>query len=106
MSLTDALWIFLPALAGVVIGTKLPSRVAALMLGPAVLLVAFVLFVYALGTYENCEAGQPCPTGERVIDIVNPILFWGGSALFVVGLVRYVWFWWRSVRMRSSPGRL
>jgi hypothetical protein len=96
LSITDVVWL-LPALAGVAIAILLPSRLLALMLGPALMIV----FVYTLGwslSNHECEAGQSCTTAERVLELVNPMLLTLAPALFVAALARYLWFWWRSWR--------
>jgi hypothetical protein len=93
MSLADAIWL-LPVLAGVAIALFLPSRLLALMLGLVLLIVAVFLLGYSLGNYESCESGQPCATGERALEVVIPVAFLGGSALFVAGITRYLWSWW------------
>jgi hypothetical protein len=99
LSITDVVWL-LPALAGVAIAILLPSRLLALMLGPALMIV----FVYTLGwslSNHECEAGQSCTTAERVLELVNPMLLTLAPALFVAAPARYLWFWWRS---RSRVG--
>jgi hypothetical protein len=85
-------------LAGLAVAAVLPSRLLALLLGPLVLLIGVVLLDYSLGYYESCEAGQPCATAERVLEVIIPVAFLGGSAMYVAALARYLRFWSRSRR--------
>jgi len=86
MSVADVLWI-LPALVGVALGWLMRSRpVLGLMLGAGLIVVSFILFGYSMDHYENgdCETGAPCPTGEHVIEYVEPISFLIGVPLVIV----------------------
>jgi hypothetical protein len=96
LSVTDVVWV-LPALAGVAIAVLLPSRLLALLLGPALMIV----FVYTAGwslSNPECEVGQSCSNFEHVLELVNPVLLILTPTLFVAALARYLRFWWRSWR--------
>ncbi len=99
MSPTDVLWI-LPALAGVALGLRLRPPTLGLLLGFAFVVISFVLFGYSIDHYPNgdCQAGAPCPTGEHVIDLVEPGVFTLGSALVLVAFSRTVWDYWSALR--------
>jgi hypothetical protein len=63
LSVTDVVWVLL-ALAGVAIAVLLPSRLRALLLGPALMIVLVYTFGWSL-SHPECEVGQSCPTVER-----------------------------------------
>jgi hypothetical protein len=92
VSPTDIVWV-LPLLAGVALALLLRSTVLALLLGFLVVVTSFILWGYSIDHYSNndCQPGEPCPTGEQVIDVLGPVFFLGGSALVLVSLGRTVW---------------
>jgi hypothetical protein len=89
---TDVVWL-LPALAGVALGLLLRSTLLALLLGFVLVIISFVLFGYSIDHYSNndCQSGEPCPTGEQIIRIVEPVSFLLGSTLVLVAFGRTVW---------------
>jgi hypothetical protein len=107
MSVADVVVWVLPPLAGVALGLRMRSTTLALLLGLALVITSFVLFGYSMDHYSNndCQPGEPCTTGERVIDVVNPIFFFFGSALFLVALVRSVWNDFRAGRWPGQSGQ-
>jgi hypothetical protein len=99
MSVTDVVWL-LPPLAGVALGLFLRSSAIALLLGLALVVISFFLWGYSVDHYSNndCQTGEPCPAGEQVIDVVNPVLFLLGSALALVAVGRTLWNYWSGLR--------
>jgi hypothetical protein len=99
MSPTDVLWI-LPALAGVALGLRLRPPTLGLLLGFAFVVVSIGLFGYSIDHYPNgdCQAGAPCPTGEHIIEFVEPGAFILGSTLVLVAFGRTVWDYWSALR--------
>ena len=100
MSLADVLWV-LPVLVGVALGWLMRSRsVLALLLGAALVRVSFVLFGYSIDHYENgdCQARAPCPTGEHVIEFVEPGAFLIGAPLIIVSFGATVWNYFSALR--------
>jgi hypothetical protein len=99
VSVTDVIWL-LPALAGVALGLLLRPKGLPLLLALALLITCFILFGYSVDHYSNnnCQFGEPCPTGDQVIRIVNPIFFWLGAPLFLVAFGRNLWATWRDLR--------
>src|SRR3954453_9443452 len=72
------LWV-LPPLAGAALGLWVRSSAAALLLGLVLVITSIVVWSYSWNYSNNdCQPGEPCPTGYRVIEIVFPILFLGG----------------------------
>ena len=92
MSVTDLLWL-LPPFAGVVLGLRLRSPAIPLLVGFVLVVVSLALFGYSMDNYSNydCQPGEPCPTGEQVIDVVMPVAFLLGASLVLVGFARVVW---------------
>ena len=88
MSVADVVWILL-ALAGVAVGLLMRSSPLAAALGLLMVVASFILFGYSWN-YENndCQPGEPCPTGLRVIRVLNAVFVPFGSTLFIVGLAR------------------
>jgi hypothetical protein len=104
MSVIDVVWI-LPPLAGIALGLLLRSSVLALLLGLALVVTSFILFGYSFDHYSNndCQPGEPCSTGEQVIETLTPVLFLAGSALVIVSFGRTVWEYFSGLRAwRSS----
>ena len=101
MSITDVLWL-LPVVAGVVLGRVLRSSGLALLLGLGLVVLSFILFGYSVDHYDNndCQPGQPCPTGEQVVEIVTPTAFLLGSTLVLVAFGRSVWDYGSELRTR------
>jgi hypothetical protein len=99
VAVTDVVWL-LPPLAGLALGLWLRSTLLALLLGFVLVIISFVLFGYSIDHYSNndCQSGEPCPTGEQVIDIVEPVSFLLGSTLVLVASGRTVWSYGREVR--------
>ena len=99
MSVTDVVWL-LPPLAGVALGLRMRTNGLALLLGLVLVATSVVLWGYSVDNYSNndCQPGEPCPTGERVIRVVNPVFFLLGSTLFLVALARLVWSDLRGLR--------
>ena len=91
MSVTDVVWV-LPPLAGVALGLRLGSSAFALLLGLVLVIASFFLWGYSVDHYSNndCQPGEPCPTGEQVIDVIDPVAFLLGSALVIVSFGRTV----------------
>jgi hypothetical protein len=91
VSVIDAVWV-LPLLAGVALALLLRSSVLALLLGFLVVVTSFILWGYSIDHYSNndCQTGEPCPTGEQVIGVLDPVFFLGGSALVLVSFGRTV----------------
>jgi hypothetical protein len=93
MSILDVVaWVLAP-LVGAALGLWMRSTTLALLLGLALVITSFVLFGYSMDHYSNndCQPGEPCPAGERVIDFINPVFFFLGSTLFLVALARGLW---------------
>jgi hypothetical protein len=71
------------------------------------LVISFVLFGYSIDHYENgdCQSGAPCPTGEHVIEYLEPGTFIAGATLVLVGFVRNLWNYWElDAGVASAPG--
>lgn len=64
MSVTDVVWV-LPALAGVAIAVLLPSRLLALLLGPALMIV----FVYTAGWSLSNPESEVGRTSRRMFAV-------------------------------------
>jgi hypothetical protein len=96
---TDVVWL-LPVLAGVALGLLLRSSAIALLLGFVLVVVSFFLFGYSIDHYENgdCQSGAPCPTGEHVIEYLEPACFLAGSALVLVAFARTLRNYWCGLR--------
>jgi hypothetical protein len=102
MSLLDVVgWILAP-LAGVALGLRMRSTTLALMLGLALVITSVVLWGYSW-SYPNsaCQPGEPCPTGDHIIRVVNGVFFPLGSTLFFVALARGLWIDARGLRHRG-----
>jgi hypothetical protein len=95
VSLPDLLWP-LPLLAGLALGLVVRSIALPLLLGLLLVIISFVLFGYSIDHYENgdCQSGAPCPTGEHVIEYLEPGAFILGSTLVIVGFSRSLWNYW------------
>jgi hypothetical protein len=106
MSVTDAIVWFLPPLAGVALGLRMLSSALAILLGFVLVLASVVVWGYSWN-YPNgaCEPGEPCPTGDRVIQVVTPVLFLLGSFLFLIALARSLWNDFRAGRWRGQSGQ-
>jgi hypothetical protein len=93
MSVLDVVVWLLPPLAGVVLGLWMRSTVLAFLLGPGLVITSIALWGYSADHYSNndCQPGQPCPTGEPVIRVVIPGFFLLGSTLFLVAFARSLW---------------
>jgi hypothetical protein len=109
MSVLNVVGWALAPLAGVALGLRMRSTTLALLLGLALVITTFVLWGYSWNYSNNdCQPGEPCPTGYHVIQIVDAVLFPLGSVLFVVALARGLWRdYLRGLRnrRRSWPGR-
>ncbi len=83
------------------------STTLALLLGLALVITSFVLFGYSMDHYSNndCQSGEQCPTGDRIIRIVNPVFFFLGSTLFLVALARGLWIDFRAGRWPGQRRR-
>src|ERR687887_112595 len=104
VSLADVLWV-LPVLVGLALGWSMRSRsVLALLLGAALVVVSFVLFGYSIDHYENgdCQGGAPCPTGEHIIEFVEPGAFLIGAPLIIVSFGATVWNYLSALRRWRS----
>ncbi|SRR6266516_5358688 len=107
MSVTDALTWFLPPLAGVALGLRMRSTAVAMLLGFVLVIASFVVWGYSWN-YPNgtCQQqGEPCPTGDHVIQIVTPVLFLLGSFLFLIALGRSLWNDFRAGRWPGQSGQ-
>jgi len=81
------------------------SAALALLLGLGLIVASFFVWGYSWNYPEGaCEEGEPCPTGDHIIQIVFPILFLAGVPLFVVALLRSLWRLWNDLRAGSCPG--
>jgi hypothetical protein len=102
MSVSDVVWLvwLIPALAGAALGLRLRSSLLALLLGFVLVIISFILFGYSIEHYSNndCQSGEPCPTGEQVIGIIEPVSFLLGSTLVLVAFGRTVWTYGCEVR--------
>ena len=100
MSITDFAWV-LPALAGAAFGWFVRSKALALLLGVALLVTSVLLLGYSLSNYSNndCQPGEPCPSGEQVIRVLGPVSFLGGSTLLLVAFGRHLRSFWRDLRV-------
>ncbi len=98
MSVTDVIWV-LPALAGVALGFLLRPKWVPLLLGLVLVTASVVLFGYSLATYSSndCQQGEPCPAGEQVIRVVEPVALLVGAPLFLAAFGR--------VAVENAPGR-
>jgi hypothetical protein len=107
MSVADVVVWVLPPLAGVALGLRMRSTTLALLLGLALVITSFVLFGYSMDHYSNndCQPGEECPTGDRVIRVVNPVFFFLGSILFLVALARGLWIDFRAGRGPRQVGQ-
>jgi hypothetical protein len=88
MSVADVVWI-LSAVAGVAVGLLIRSSPLAAAIGLLMVAASLILFGYSWN-YENndCQPGEPCPTGLSVIRVVNAVFVPFGPTLFIVGLAR------------------
>jgi hypothetical protein len=78
------------------------STTLALMLGLGLVVTTFFLWGYSWNYSNNdCQPGEPCPTGLRVIEVVNAVFFPLGSILFFVAIARGLW---NDFRARRWPG--
>jgi hypothetical protein len=84
-----ALLIAASVVAGLVIGLRVRPLIA-LIVAAMSALVVLLLFGYALSNYPNCEEGQPCPPGERVIEHLNGALEVGALTLLLTVAARFV----------------
>jgi len=103
MSVTDVVVWLLAPLAGVALGSRMRSSVLALLLGLGLVITSVVVWGYSVDHYSNndCQPGEPCPTGDRVIRVANPVFFFLGSTLFLVAFGRSLWHDFR-VRRRTG----
>jgi hypothetical protein len=92
MSVPDVVVWVLPPLAGAAMGLRMRSTALALLLGLILVITSVVVWGFSWN-YPNgaCQEGEPCPTGDRVIQVVFPILFLEGLTLFLVALARSLW---------------
>jgi hypothetical protein len=95
MSVADLLWLLQPFAAialAVAVGLRARPELG-LILGLALVFLALLLLGYSLSNYPNtaCQTGEPCPTGDRVIRVINPVFLWGGATLILVALSRTLW---------------
>jgi hypothetical protein len=106
MWVLDVVWI-VSLLVGAVLALRLPSSALAILLGVALLITSFILWGYSWN-YENweCQTGEVCPTGLRIIEILNSVFFPLSASLLVVGFARSLWTALRDLknRGRASPG--
>jgi hypothetical protein len=100
MSVMDVVAWLLAPLAGIVVGLRMRWSSLAMLVGLALVITSVVVWGNSVDNYSNndCQPGEPCPTGERVIRVVNPIFFLLGSALFLVAFGRALWADLRGLR--------
>src|SRR5438552_3076654 len=94
MSVLDLVgWVVAP-LAAVALGLRIRSTTLALLLALGLVITSFFLWGYSWNYSNNdCQPGEPCPTGDHVIRVVNAVIFPLGSVLFLVALARGLWLW-------------
>ena|SRR2546422_704771 len=102
MSVLDVVgWVLAP-LAGMALGLRMRSTTLALLLGLVLVVTSVVLWGYSWNYSNNdCQPGEPCPTGEQVVRVVNAIFIPLGSLLFLVALARGLW---NDFRVRRRTG--
>jgi hypothetical protein len=99
-------WVVVP-LVGVALGLRMRSTALALLLGFLLFITAVVLWGYSVDHYSNndCQLGEPCPTGDRVIRVVNAVFVPLGPTLFLTALARSLWNDFREGRWPGQRGR-